>query len=119
MPGLAAASNAARMPDQNAPARAAVYTTRQLLLTASGQVDATIAAEIGTLADHNLGPEIDILIVDLTAVTALDDRAATALVNLADHLRAAGLPTEFRAPAAVHPALAEAATQGRIRMSAR
>ncbi|MEV6848182.1 STAS domain-containing protein [Actinoplanes sp. NPDC051411] len=107
------------MPDQNAPARATVFTTRQLLLTASGEVDATIAAEIGTLADHNLGPEIDILVVDLTAVTALDDRAAAALINLADHLRAAGLPTEFRAPATTHPALAEAAAQGRLRMSFR
>jgi anti-anti-sigma regulatory factor len=107
------------MPNQKSPARASVHATRQLLLTAEGHVDAFTAAEIGKMANDNLGPEIDVLVLDLAAVTALDDRAATALVNLADHLRAADLPTEFRAPATPHPALTEAAAQGRLRISAR
>jgi anti-anti-sigma regulatory factor len=96
--------------------RATVYATRQLLLTASGQVDAAVATEINKMANDNLGPGIDVLVLDLTAVTTLDDRAAAALVNLADHLRAADLPSEFRAAAALHPALAEAAAQGRLRL---
>jgi hypothetical protein len=107
------------MPDQNAPPPTAVHAARQLLLTAGGHVDSVIAAEIDRMANDNLGPEIDVLILDLTAVTALDDRAAAVLVNLADHLRAADLPTEFRPPATPHPALVAAAAQGRFRISAR
>jgi STAS domain-containing protein len=117
--GVSEASNASDMPEHHTathPARATVYATRPLLLTASGHVDAGIAAEITKIANDSLGPEIDVLVLDLTAVTTLDDRAATALLNLADHLRAADLPTELRPPATPHPALTEAATQGRLRI---
>jgi anti-anti-sigma regulatory factor len=117
--GLPGASNASDMPEHHTPtrpARASVHATRPLLLTASGHVDAAIAAEINKIANDNLGPEIDVLVLDLTAVTTLDDQAATALLHLADHLRAADLPTELRVPAIPHPALTEAAAQGRLRV---
>jgi anti-anti-sigma regulatory factor len=112
------ASNASNMSDHTAtrPARATVYATRQLVLTASGHIDTVVAAEIGKIANDNLGPEIDVLILDLAAVTALDDPAVAALLNLADHLRAADLPTVLRAPATPHPALTAAAAQGRLRI---
>jgi anti-anti-sigma regulatory factor len=117
--GSPGASDASDMPEHHTstrPARASVHATRPLLLTASGHVDAAIAAEIDKIANDNLGPEIDVLVLDLTAVTTLEDQAASALLHLADHLRAADLPTELRAPATPHPALTEAAAQGRLRI---
>jgi anti-anti-sigma regulatory factor len=116
MPVFPGPSNAAEMPHHNTAARATVGVLRPLLLTASGHVDTAVAARIAKLADDHLCPEIDVLVLDLSAVTALDDRAATALLNLADHLRAADLPTELRPPAVPHPALTEAAAQGRLRL---
>jgi anti-anti-sigma regulatory factor len=87
---------------------------RRYVVTASGTLDGSTAADLERLAEHGLGPDTDVLVLDLAGVDHCDGMAVRTLLAIASR----GTTLRLIASAPVRDALALAGAGHHFTLSA-